>query len=428
MARTVRFEGIPKLHTGQAAIWAQRARFNVVRCGRRWGKTKKLVAIAASLAIRGKKVGIFTPEHRQLLEPWDDLRVILRPGLERANKTEGAMRLHNGAKVDIWACNDNDLAGRGREYDTVLIDEAAFGKANMLQIWEKSIKPTLLTTRGTAWVYSTPFGVEPDNFFWALCNDPAHGFKEFHAPSISNPYVPAEEIEELRAKTHPMVFTQEYEAKFVDWSGIAFFEVDKLMGADGKPLPLPDRCDAIYATIDTAVKDGKEHDGTAVIYWAIDRLGVPLQILDWDIIQIQGSLLETWLPTVYQRLDELAGLCGARKGHLGAHIEDKASGSILLQQAARRGWPATAIDSKLTSVGKDERCVSVSGYVYRGMVKISQHAYDKLVAFKGQTRNHLLTQVTGFRLGDKDAHKRADDLVDCWCYGIALALGNNQGY
>ena len=42
-------------------------------------------------------------------------------------------------------------------------------------------------------------------------------------------------------------------------------------------------------------------------------------------------------------------------------IEDKNSGTILLQQALRRGMPAQAIDSKLTAVGKDERALNVSG-------------------------------------------------------------------
>jgi hypothetical protein len=32
-----------------------------------------------------------------------------------------------------------------------------------------------------------------------------------------------------------------------------------------------------------------------------------------------------------------------------------------------------------------------------------------------------------FRIGDKD-RKREDDLLDMFCYGIALALGNNEGF
>ena len=88
----------------------------------------------------------------------------------------------------------------------------------------------------------------------------------------------------------------------------------------------------------------------------------------------------------------------------------------------------TPIDSKLTAVGKDERAISVSGYVYRGMVKLSQNALEKVVTYKGVTRNHFTSQVLGFRIADKDAGKRADDLVDCFTYGISIALGNEEGY
>ena len=101
---------------------------------------------------------------------------------------------------------------------------------------------------------------------------------------------------------------------------------------------------------------------------------------------------------------------------------------VLLQQAARRGWPATAIDSKLTSVGKDERAISVSGYVYRGMVKLCKEAFEKVSIYKGTSRNHLIGQVTGFRIGDKDANKREDDLLDTFCYGVAIALGDASGF
>jgi hypothetical protein len=92
-------------------------------------------------------------------------------------------------------------------------------------------------------------------------------------------------------------------------------------------------------------------------------------ILDWDIVQIEGALLETWLPMVFGRLEELSRLCTARHGSIGALVEDKNSGTILLQQALRRQMPAQPIESVLTAKGKDERALSVSGYVHRGEIK-----------------------------------------------------------
>jgi hypothetical protein len=86
-----------------------------------------------------------------------------------------------------------------------------------------------------------------------------------------------------------------------------------------------------------------------------------------------------------------------------------------------------AIDSKLTAMGKDERALSVSGYVYRGNVKYTDYAFDKTTVRKRKSRNHLVDQIESFRIGDKD-NKREDDLLDTFCYGIAIGLGNNEGF
>jgi hypothetical protein len=235
-------------------------------------------------------------------------------------------------------------------------------------------------------------------------------------------------LAELIKDNDPLVYQQEYLAEFVDWAGVAFFGREKLL-ENGQPVPSPTSCDGVFAVIDTASKTGTDHDATAVTFFALDKLGrpAPLLILDWDIAQIEGALLETWLPMVFERLEELSRLCGARHGSLGVWIEDKNSGTILLQQAIRRQWQATAIDSKLTAMGKDERALSVSGYVYRGSVKYTDYAFNKTTVHKRKSRNHLLDQIESFRIGDKD-NKREDDLLDTFCYGIAIALGNNEGF
>jgi phage terminase large subunit-like protein len=236
-----------------------------------------------------------------------------------------------------------------------------------------------------------------------------------------------EELAALERDNPPLVYRQEHLAEFVDWSGVAFFDLQKLL-VDGKPIPQPKRVDAVFATIDTAVKTGKEHDGTAVVYWGLNRLGdnFPLCLLDYDLIQIEGSLLDTWLQTVFQRGEELARATLSRAGWVGAWIEDKSTGMVLIQQAQRRGWNAHAIESKLTSVGKAERAINISDYVHTEKVKITEHAHNKTVVYKDASRNHLIEQILAFRVGDKDT-KRADDLLDTFTYGIEIGLGD-QGW
>ena len=418
---------LPKLHPGQKEVCRVRTRFKAVRCGRRWGKTKYAVAAACEHAAMGKYVGWFAPEYKFIAEAYREISVILA-NVKRSSSRDKVFTTLSGGRVDFWSL-ENELAGRSMGYHLIVIDEAAFTKAGMLEIWQKNLRPTLLDFAGRAIVCSNTNGVDAENFFWRICNQPEHGFIEYHAPSHSNPYLPREELEKLERENVPLVYQQEYLAEFVDWSGVAFFALGKLL-VDAKPVEVPAICDGVFAIVDSATKAGSENDGTGVVYFAVNRhgYGVPLTVLDWDVTQIEGALLETWLPSVFQNLEAMARQYKSRHGNLGVWIEDKSSGMVLIQQALRRNWPARGIDSKLTSVGKDERAISVSGYVYREMVKLARPAYDKVTMYKGVSKNHLVSQVVGFRIGDKEAAKRADDLLDCFVYGVALSLGNAEGF
>jgi hypothetical protein len=78
-------------------------------------------------------------------------------------------------------------------------------------------------------------------------------------------------------------------------------------------------------------------------------------------------------------------------------------------------------------MGKDERAIAASPYVYRGLVKYSDEAFNKSVVYKKKARNHLLDQIESYRVGAKN-DKREDDLLDTFCYGVSIALGNDKGF
>lgn len=426
------------------AIKGQKRARIVLRAGRRYGKTTLLEQLAARWALNGEKVGWFSPNYKLLLPSFKRIAKLLKGAIAHKSKTEAIIELvptegrAEGGSIEFWTLNDED-AGRSRHYDRVIIDEAGLVLKGLKEIFEQAIEPTLLDSGGSCYMAGTPKGVSDESFFYLACTslnvsqNPEKGvWTEYHVPTHANPFLNAEAVAELEDKTDPMVYLQEFKAEFVDWRGHAFFSLDKWLTPDGKPYPYPVKCDSVYAVIDSAVKDGKEHDGTAVSYFARSRFPPPgqpkLLILDWDIVQIKGAMLEDWLPTVYQNLEALAAKVGARAGALPPFIEDKQSGTILLQQADRRGWKAKAIDSDLTDAGKDGRAISVSGYHYRGDVGISEHAYHKTVKFKGVTKNHLIAQVMGYRIGDPEAARRADDLADTYTYGVSLALGDGKGH
>ena len=440
-----------RLHEGQVRAYSalRGSRFKAIRCGRRWGKTELAKSWIMQGLVQGEACAWIAPQHMTSAEVFHDLRARLEPLLQAHSRADGVMRLATGGRLDLWSL-ENPIVGRGRGYARVVIDEAAYTRpgdsrtiGSMQNLWETAIKPTLYDEGGQALVCSNAAGKDPDNFFCAICTDPRHGFQEFHATTMDNPCLPKRgpgesleawhqrrqaNLQALKDNNDPLVYAQEYLAEFVDWSGQAFFSREKLL-ENGQPIPVPAPCDMVFAVIDTASKTGTDHDATAVTYFAYDRFSAsrPLCILDWDIVQIEGALLEAWLPSVFNRLDELARQCRARYGSIGAYIEDKNSGTILLQQALRRGYPVTDIESRLTALGKDERALSVSGYVHQGLVKYTEPAFNKVIEYKHNLRNHLLDQVESFRIGDKRSH-REDDLLDTFCYGIAMALGNGDGF
>jgi hypothetical protein len=414
------------LHASQRAVVAGLAPRTVLRCGRRWGKSMALEIIAEICALKGERVGVFAPDYTRLLPMFQSIASTLKPAIISASKTEMVITLRGGGLIEFWTLVDPN-AGRSRWYHRVLIDEASL-VPDLESIFNLSIAPTLLDRNGHAYIAGTPLGADDTSFFYKACliKEPSSKWpvpwKEFHLPTSANPLLNEQAVAALKSQYPPLVYAQEYEAQFVSWSGESLFKLPSLL-VGGHGVAYPDICDGVFAVIDTAVKDGQENDGTGVIFVAVSKhFGAPCVILDWDIQQITSDLQIGWLPSIFQRLEVLAKRCRARYGVLGTFIEDKMSGSMLLQHGERSDWPTCAIDGALTAAGKSGRASMASGPVHQGRVKLSAFAYDKVSDYKGITRNHLVSQVTSFAIGDKLAYKRADDLADCFTYSVLICF------
>jgi hypothetical protein len=268
-----------------------------------------------------------------------------------ANRSAGVVQVPGGGSVDTWTL-DRALAGRGRRYHLAIIDEAAFGGADLIDIWRASVQPTLLDYRGKAVVASTPHGADEANFFFQVCHQADLGFAQFHAPTSANPFMPADELARLERETHPLIFRQEFLAEFVDLSGVSLFSIDKLL-EDGHPIDLG-QADAVFAVIGSGVKGGTEHDGSAALYLAVDLTGSTPRLLfvDWEIVSLGAGDLDQWLVSVQARLTGLADALRPRGGSYGIHIEAAAMGELLLAMAPGLGIDARPIDSALAQLSQ----------------------------------------------------------------------------
>ena len=182
------------LHPGQARavrVILDRKRV-VLRAGRRWGKSTLLIALAADEALRGRPVGYFSPLFKTAAPVFDALAFMLAPLVVSKNRSVGEIKLSTGGVIDVWSIETSTIIARGRKYARVLLDEIAFVKTDMGLLWRASISPTLVDLDGFAIVASTPWGTDPKNWFFQICNDKTLGWTELHARSEENPFLPRE--------------------------------------------------------------------------------------------------------------------------------------------------------------------------------------------------------------------------------------------
>src|ERR1700755_700612 len=118
---------VGRLHAGQVAAYRalHRHRFKALRCGRRFGKTELAKAWIKQGLLQGEACAWFAPQHMTAAEVSSDLMRDLAPVLNARSKAEGVMRLKTGGRLDFWTL-ENPIPGRGRGYQRVVIDEAAF--------------------------------------------------------------------------------------------------------------------------------------------------------------------------------------------------------------------------------------------------------------------------------------------------------------
>ncbi|MET0646984.1 MAG: terminase family protein [Pyrinomonadaceae bacterium] len=212
---------LPSLHHGQREVMDAHARFNVLACGRRFGKTTLGVNLLTPVALQGYPVAWFAPTYKLLLEVWDEFERLLAPVTLKKDTQQKRIKLYGGGIVECWSLDSGTVA-RGRKYKRVGIDEAAMA-AYLETQWQEEIRPTLADFRGDAWFFSTPKG---RNFFYKIfargMDELQKKWRAFQLPTLSNPYIDPAEIEEQKDELPSDTYEQEYLARFLANAGSVF--------------------------------------------------------------------------------------------------------------------------------------------------------------------------------------------------------------
>ena len=237
MSKQLKIE-LPAPHAGQRQVLAEAKRFNVLACGRRWGKTVLGIDRIVKPVLEGLPAAWFSPTYKMLLEAWRALQEALAPVITSRNNAEYRLECRGGGSLTMFSL-DGDVSDtvRGRAFKSVVVDEAALVK-QLRSVWENAIRATLADNRGDAWFLSTPRGMNDFKAFYDRGQDPEReDWASWQMPTSTNPHIAPEEIEAARIDMTEAAFNQEFLAQFVSWEGAVFRRVMECATAERKDGP-----------------------------------------------------------------------------------------------------------------------------------------------------------------------------------------------
>jgi hypothetical protein len=212
----------PTLHHAQQHVVDEARRFNVLQCGRRFGKTTLGVDVEIDKALDGLPTGWFAPTYKILDDAWRECVSATRDIAEKVEKQERRIVLITGGSIEFWSLDTPD-PGRSRKYARVVIDEAGIVR-DLEQVWTAAIRPTLTDYRGDAWFLGTPKGRNYFHRLFVKGQEPSGDWKSWRFATTDNPHMSAEEIEAARSDLPDAAFRQEYLGEPADDGGNPFGE------------------------------------------------------------------------------------------------------------------------------------------------------------------------------------------------------------
>lgn len=265
---------------GQARILAEAKRYNVLDCGRRFGKTDLCEIIIADPILKGFPVGWFAPSYKVLNDAWEEIKRIYASIIVSSNKTEKAISFITGGVLEGWTL-DKEGAARGRKYKRVIVDEAAWVK-NLYDVFNYDIRPTLIDYQGDAWFPSTPKGLNDYYKLWQMGGEHPD-WARWQMPTQENPYLSLSEIDEMRRVVPERVAKQELDAEFLE-DGSFFQNVDACCVIEHPDEPAQHEGHRIVAGLDWALSEDFTvltilcaTCGRVVDWWRANRMDFTVQ-------------------------------------------------------------------------------------------------------------------------------------------------------
>ena len=310
---------LPKLHSGQIDVAKSNARFKVLVAGRRWGKTRLGVWLCIAKAMQGKKTWWVAPTYSMANEGWKEIR---RLGIDYGvvvKEGEKTIYTPTGGYVTVRTADNPDRL-RGAGLDFIVLDECAYIKE---ETWKEVLRPTLTERQGGALFISTPRGY---NWFSRIFDEAENqdDWERWQKPTNTNPLVPLDELDIAKKEIGSFLYSQEYEAQFIEQTGGLFkpewfkyykknvyqdynekgyLETKVMYLFDNKQVNHYDL--RIITTVDLATSTKESADFTVVCTLGIDK-NQNVFVLDLirrkmeapDVLKLLEAVYEKWLPSV----------------------------------------------------------------------------------------------------------------------------------
>jgi hypothetical protein len=199
------------LHEKQQQILDEARRFNVLKCGRKFGKTTLCEELITNPLLDGLPVAYFAPTYKELYNVWDRIKHVLQPVIQSKDETVKQLKIVSGGILDMWSLENPDAA-RGREYARVIIDEAEYAR-HLERAWKEVIRATLAAYKGDCWFLSTPkFG---STYFKKLSKMDLPEWKSWSFTTYDNPHIDPEEVDSAKNQLDEATFRCEFLAEDV---------------------------------------------------------------------------------------------------------------------------------------------------------------------------------------------------------------------
>ena len=154
---------LSKPHPAQQQVLNSPARFRVMMCGRRFGKSLISQDISIDHAINRERVAYVTPTYQLGKIFFQEVLKIIPNEIYTKNEADLVINFITGGSIRFFTGERLD-AMRGLKFHLVIIDEASY-ISDLESGWNNSIRPTLTDYKGKAIFLSTPRG---RNFFYSL--------------------------------------------------------------------------------------------------------------------------------------------------------------------------------------------------------------------------------------------------------------------